>query len=151
MPFVDIITTRSWALDLEYKLVNEAETQRQNVSNILKTYFELYQSDPIPPHLYGATKADKPRKYFLVRIINTISTIDRLPYRLSKYVVDIIQLTPNRNQHKVENLTLFVSRVTHIELKQIKHKFCTILLIFNTYRYKLNDDPCILKKEQSWG
>ena len=34
MPF--IISTGSCALDLEYNLVNKAETQRQNVSNMLK-------------------------------------------------------------------------------------------------------------------
>ena len=37
MPFIDIITSiGSCALDLEYNLVNEAETQRQSVNNILK-------------------------------------------------------------------------------------------------------------------
>ena len=27
-----------------------------------KTYFELYPSDPIPPHLYGTIKLRKPEK-----------------------------------------------------------------------------------------
>ena len=38
------------------------------------------------------------------------STIGRPPYGISKYLVDIIQPTLNKNQHKVKNSKSFVSQ-----------------------------------------
>ena len=73
-----------------------------------KTYFELYPSDPIPPRLYGTIKAHKPEKNFPMRVI--VSTIGTPPYGISKYLVDIIQPTLNKNQHKVKNSKSFVSQ-----------------------------------------
>ena len=32
-----------------------------------------------------------------------VSTTDNAPYGISKYIVDIIQVTLNKNQHKVKN------------------------------------------------
>ena len=72
-----------------------------------KTYFELYPSDPIPPRLYGTIIAHKPEKNFPLRVID--STIGKLPYGISKYLVDIIQPTLNKIQHKVKNSRSFVS------------------------------------------
>ena len=72
-----------------------------------KTYFELYPSDPIPPRLYGTIIAHKPEKNFPLRVI--ASTIGKLPYGISKYLVDIIQPTLNKIQHKVKNSRSFVS------------------------------------------
>ena len=65
-----------------------------------KTYFELYPSDPIPPRLYGTIKAPKTEKNFPMRVI--VSIIGTPPYGISKYLVDIIQPTLNKNQHKVK-------------------------------------------------
>ena len=73
-----------------------------------KTYFELYPSDPIPPRLYGTIKAPKTEKNFPMRVI--VSIIGTPPYGISKYLVDIIQPTLNKNQHKVENSKSFVSQ-----------------------------------------
>ena len=39
-----------------------------------------------------------------------VSTIGTTPYRISKYLVDIIQPTLNKNQYKVKNLKLFVAQ-----------------------------------------
>ena len=71
-----------------------------------KTYFELYPSDPIPPHLYVTIKACKPEKNFPMQVI--VSTIATPPYGISKYFVDIIQPTLNKDQHKVKNSKSFV-------------------------------------------
>ena len=60
-----------------------------------KTYFKLYSSDPIPPPLYGTIKAYKPEKILAIRVI--VSIIGRPPYGISKYFVDIIQPTLNKN------------------------------------------------------
>ena len=73
-----------------------------------KTYFELYPSDPIPPRLYGTIKAHKPEKNFPMRVI--VSTIGTPPYGISKCLVDIIQLTLNKNHHKLKNSRSFVSQ-----------------------------------------
>ena len=37
-----------------------------------------------------------------------VSTIGMLPYGISKYLVDIIQPTLNKNQHEVKNSRAFV-------------------------------------------
>ena len=61
-----------------------------------KTYFELYPSDPIPPRLCGTIKHIN-RKNFPMRVI--ASTTGSPPYGISRYLVDIIQPTLNKNQH----------------------------------------------------
>ena len=71
-----------------------------------KTYFELYTSDPIPPRLYDTRKAHKPEINFPTRII--VSTIGTPHYGISKYLLNIIQSTLNKNQHKVKNSKSFV-------------------------------------------
>ena len=71
-----------------------------------KTYFELCPSKPIPPHVYGTVNAHEPEKIFPMQVI--VSTIGTVPYGISKYIVDIIQLTLNKNQHKVKNSRSFV-------------------------------------------
>ena len=63
-----------------------------------KTYFELYPFSPIPPRLYGTIKAHKPKKNFPMQVI--VSTIGTPPYGISKYLVDIIQPTLNKNYTK---------------------------------------------------
>ena len=71
-----------------------------------KTYFELYPIEPIPPRLYG-TKHINQEKNFPKRVI--LSTIGTPPYGISKYLVDILQPTLNKNQHKLKNSKSFVS------------------------------------------
>ena len=72
-----------------------------------KTYFKWYPSDAIPPRLYGVIKAHKPEKNYPMRTI--VSTIGTAPYRTSKYLVDIIQPTLNKNKHRVINSSSFVN------------------------------------------
>ena len=78
------------------------------ILNAIKTYFELYPSDSIPPRLYGTIKAHKPEKSFPMRVI--VSTICTPPYGISKYLVDIIQPTLNKNHHKVKSSRSFISQ-----------------------------------------
>ena len=53
-----------------------------------------------------------------------VSTTDNAPYGISKYIVDIIQVTLNKNQHKVKKLKnhLF-RRLRQGKLNQMKYKF----------------------------
>ena len=85
-----------------------------------KTYFELYPSDPIPPRLYGTIKAHNPEKNFPMRVI--VSTISTLPYGISTYLVDIIQPTLNKNQHKVKTQNHLLRKLRHEKLNQMKYK-----------------------------
>ena len=73
-----------------------------------KNYFKLFLSYPIPPNLYGKIKMHKPENNFPMRVI--VSTISTPPYGISKYLVDIIQPTLNKNQHKVKNSRSFGSQ-----------------------------------------
>ena len=81
-----------------------------------KTYFKLYPSDAIPPRLYGVIKAHKPEKNYLMRTI--VSTIGTAPYGTSKYLVDIIQPTLNKNKHRVINPSSFVNEAATWETTQ---------------------------------
>ena len=85
-----------------------------------KTYFELYPSDTIPPRLYGTIKAHNPEKNFPMRVI--VSTIRTLPYGISTYLVDIIQPTLNKNQHKVKTQNHLFRKLRHEKLNQMKYK-----------------------------
>ena len=56
-----------------------------------KEYFQIYPSDPIAPRLCGT---HKPEKIYPMR--TTVSTIGTQAYRISKYLVEIIQPTLNK-------------------------------------------------------
>ena len=71
-----------------------------------REYFQIYPSDPIPPRLYGTIKAHKPEKNYPMRTI--VSTIGTPAYGISKYLVEIIQPTLNKNNNKIQNSTSFV-------------------------------------------
>ena len=47
-----------------------------------KEYFQIYQSDPIPPRLYGTKKVHKPEKNYPMRAI--VSTIGTPAYGISE-------------------------------------------------------------------
>ena len=84
-----------------------------------KTYFKLYPSDAIPPRLYGVIKAHKPEKKKLSYPMRTIvSTIGTAPYGTSKYLVDIIQPTLNKNKHRIINSSSFVNEAATWETTQ---------------------------------
>ena len=79
-----------------------------------KTYFKLYPSDAIPPRLYRVI--NKPEKNDPMRTI--VSTIGTAPYGTSKYLVDIIQPTLNKNKHHVINSSSFVNEAATWETTQ---------------------------------
>ena len=72
-----------------------------------KEFFEICPLDPIPPRLYGRVKAHKPKKNYPIR--NAVSTIGTPPYGISKYLVEIIQPTLSKSQHKIKNSAEFVN------------------------------------------
>ena len=47
-----------------------------------------------------------------------VSTIGTAPYETSKYLVDIIQLTLNKNKHRIINSSSFVNEATTWETTQ---------------------------------
>ena len=49
-----------------------------------------------------------------------VSTIGTAPYRTSKYLVDIVQPTLNKNKHRIINLSLFVNEAATWETTQVK-------------------------------
>ena len=69
-------------------------------------YRKLYPSDAIPPRAYGQCKAHKPSKNYPFRIL--VSTIGTAPYKISEYLVKIIQPTLNKSGHMVKNSKSFV-------------------------------------------
>ena len=81
-----------------------------------KTYFKLYPSDAIPPQLYGVIKAHKSEKNYPMRTI--VSNIGTAPYGTSKYLVDIMQPTLNKNKHRVINSSSFVNEAATWETTQ---------------------------------
>ena len=71
-----------------------------------KLYYQLYPSDAIPPRAYGQCKAHKPAKNYPFRVL--VSTVGTAPYKLSEYLVKIIQPTLNKSDISVRNSKTFV-------------------------------------------
>ena len=71
-----------------------------------REYFQIHLSDSIPPRLYGTIKAHKPKKNYPRR--TTVSTAGSPAYGICKYLTEIIQLTLNKNNNKIQNPTSFV-------------------------------------------
>ena len=76
----------------------------------------MYPSNAIPRRLYGVIKAHKPEKKHPLRTI--VSTIGTAPYGTSKYLVEIIQPTLNKNKHRVMNSSSFVIEAATWETTQ---------------------------------
>ena len=79
---------------------------RQEVNMPMDLYYKLYPSDAIVPRAYGQCKAHKPTKNYPFRIL--VSTIGTAPYKVSKYLVKIIQPTLSKSQTVVKNSKEFV-------------------------------------------
>ena len=71
-----------------------------------REYFQIYPSDPIPLRLYGTIKTHKSEKNYPMRTI--VSTIGTPAYGITKYLVEIIQPTLNKNNNKIQSSTSFV-------------------------------------------
>lgn len=69
-------------------------------------YRRLYPSDAIPPRAYGQCKAHKPTKQYPFRIL--VSTIGTAPYKVSEYLVKIIQATLSKSKVMIKNSKSFV-------------------------------------------
>ena len=97
------------------------------------SHFPLKLSMHIWPRLYGTIEAHKSEKIFPMRFI--VSTIGTSPYRISKYLVDIIQPTLNKNQYKVKNSKSFVSQAHPWKIKPDEIQiWCHKPLSINTHR-----------------
>ena len=88
---------------------------KKNLANLekktnLQTRLTLNYIHPTPfHHVYMAQSRHINRNKILpMRVI--VSTIGTPPYGISKYLVDIIQPTLNKNQYKVKNSKSFVSQ-----------------------------------------
>ena len=73
------------------KIQTTLRSIRKEVDISNKFYFQLYPSDAIPPRAYGLCKAHKPSKQYPFRVL--VSTIGTAPYKLSEYLVKLIQPT----------------------------------------------------------
>ena len=73
----------------------------------------IYPSDAVPPRLYGFVKAHKPNKQYPMRPV--VSTVGTAFYGTSKFLVDLLQPTLNKNLTRVNNSTSFAdeARVEH--------------------------------------
>ena len=83
-------------------------TIRKEVDIPKKLYYQLYPSDAIPPRAYGQCKAHKPSKQYPFRIL--VSTIGTAPYKLSQYLVKLIQPTLIKSETMVKNSKSFVDQ-----------------------------------------
>jgi len=73
----------------------------------ISEYRDIYPSDPRPPCMYGVIKAHKPEKNYPMRII--VSTVGTANHGLSKFLVDLIQPTLNKNTTRLKNSRTFVA------------------------------------------
>jgi len=98
-----IITT-----DPTSKIVRKTQNTLRSLKNkfTIKEYRDLYPSDGIPPRMYGVIKAHKPQKNFPMRII--VSTVGTPTYEISKYLVQIIQPTLNKNKTRLINSRTYI-------------------------------------------
>ena len=80
-----------------------------------REYFQIYPSDLIPPRLYDTIKSHKPEKNYPIRII--VSTIGAPAYGISKYLVEIILPTLNKNNNKIQNSASFVHKAKDWEIQ----------------------------------
>ena len=79
---------------------------RQEVNMPSDLYYKLYPSDAIVPRAYGQCKAHKPTKSYPFRVL--VSTIGTAPYKVSKYLVKIIQPTLSKSPVVIKNAKAFV-------------------------------------------
>ena len=77
-------------------------------------YYKLYPSDATIPRAYGQCKAHKPTKNYPFRIL--VSTIGTAPYKVSKYLVKIIQPTLSKNPIVVKNTKEFVEEAKNWDI-----------------------------------
>ena len=70
-------------------------------------FHSMYPSDATPPRLYGFVKAHKPSKDYPMRPV--VSTVGTAFYGSSKYLVELLQPTLNKNLTRVKNSSTFAA------------------------------------------
>ena len=83
-------------------------------------FYSMYPSDAIPPRMYGMIKAHKPEKGYPMRTV--VSTIGTASYGTSKYLVDLIQPTLNKNVTRLNNSTSFVEEAKKWEISSDEYQ-----------------------------
>ena len=93
-----------------------------------KLYYQLYPSDAIPPRAYGQCKAHKPTKNYPFRVL--VSTIGTAPYKVSEYLVKIIQPTLSKSEFSIKNSKTFVDQAKNwnIGVDEIQVSFDVVAL-----------------------
>ena len=81
-----------------------------------KLYYDLYPSDGIPPRLYGQIKAHKQAKDYPMRTI--VSTVGSPAYKVSAFLVKIIQPTLNKNEVRITNSSAFTREIKDWNVSQ---------------------------------
>ena len=106
----------------------QSEIRKVKSKLTIAQYRDIYPSDPIAPRMYGAIKAHKPEKNYPMRVI--VSTIGTANYGLSKFLVDLIQPTLNKNGTRLINSRKFVSsaREWNIDPSEIQVSYDVINL-----------------------
>lgn len=91
-------------------------------------YYRLRPSDAIAPRAYGKCKAHKPSKNYPFRIL--VSTIGTAPYKVSEYLVQIIQPTLRKNETVVQNSKTFVeeAKTWRIDPNEIQVSYDVVAL-----------------------
>ena len=79
-----------------------------------KQFHSMYPSDATPPRLYGFVKAHKPSKDYPMRPV--VSTVGSAFYGSSKYLVDLLQPTLNKNLTRVKNSSTFAKEAKDWEI-----------------------------------
>ncbi len=74
----------------------------------------MYPSDATPPRLYGFVKAHKPSKDYPMRPV--VSTVGSAFYGSSKYLVDLLHPTLNKNLTRVKNSSTFAEEAKDWEI-----------------------------------
>ena len=68
-------------------------------------FYNMYPSDTTPPRLYGFVKAHKPDKHFPMRPV--VSTVGTAFHGYSKFLLDLLQPTLNKNLTRVKHSSNF--------------------------------------------
>ena len=79
-----------------------------------KTFYSMYPSDAQAPRLYGVVKAHKPQKNYPMRTV--VSTVGTATHGASKFCVDLIQSTLDKNEVRIKNSTSFVNEASEWEI-----------------------------------
>ena len=115
-----------------------------------KLYFELYPSDAIPPRAYGQCKAHKKSKNYPFRIL--VSTIGTAPYKISEYLVKVIQPTLNKSESMIKNSKSFIEEAKswRVEPNEVQVSYDVVALYPSIpIKKAINNLIDILKKDRN--